>query len=152
VAARHDQHDGHLTDDARARFAQGYDANGEPVKPSDLPAFAGAGVLRSTAADLVTFVKAELAAAKAPKSRPARAMAPTQMRSTTSARRVLPGKIGLAWHIKPDGTIWHNGETGGYQQLRRVLPDQAARRRGAGQRRNDRGRQARPCGAGRGLR
>lgn len=111
-----------LTDDARARFAQGYDGDGEPAKPWDLPTFAGAGALRSTANDLVTFVKAELAASKRATSRLARAMALTQTPQRDLDDDPPPGagsprpgrKIGLAWHISPDGTIWHNGQTGGY--------------------------------------
>jgi CubicO group peptidase (beta-lactamase class C family) len=101
-----------LTDDARARFAQGY-ADGDPAKPWDLPALAGAGALRSTAADLVMFVKAELAASRDPKSRLARAMALTQ-KPQRDIGTGPPGKVGLAWHINPDGVIWHNGQTGGF--------------------------------------
>jgi CubicO group peptidase (beta-lactamase class C family) len=102
-----------LTDDARARFAQAYDADGDPAKPWDLPTFAGAGALRSTANDMVLFVKAELAASREAKSRLAKAMALSQkpQRDLSAGE---PGKIGLAWHIKPDGTVWHNGQTGGY--------------------------------------
>lgn len=105
-----------LGDEARARFAQGYDADGEPAKPWDLPVFAGAGALRSTASDLVTFVKAELAASKKPTTRLDRAMALTQkpQRDTEGGPE---GKIGLAWHIKPDGLIWHNGQTGGFHSF-----------------------------------
>jgi CubicO group peptidase (beta-lactamase class C family) len=112
-----------LTDDARAHFAQGYDRDGDPVPPWDLPALAGAGALRSTALDMATFVKAELAAAHEPKSRLARAMALTQVpqRDLTSE---APGKIGLAWHIKPDGLIWHNGQTGGFHSYVAFRPAQ----------------------------
>jgi len=103
-----------LTDDARARFAQGYDRDGEPVPPWEFAALAGAGALRSTAADLGVFVKAELAASRAPTSRLAKAMALTQAPQRNLAEDASTGKIGLGWHIKPDGLVWHNGETGGF--------------------------------------
>ena len=103
-----------LTDDARARFAQGYDEDGEPAKPWDLPTFAGAGALRSTAVDLIAFMKAELAATREAKTRLAKALALTQQPQRNLDAGGAKGKIGLAWHIRPDGTIWHNGGTGGY--------------------------------------
>jgi CubicO group peptidase (beta-lactamase class C family) len=102
-----------LTGDARARFAQGYDADGEAMPPMELPAFEAAGALRSTARDLATLVTAELAASRDPKSRLARAMALTQQ-PERDLDAGLPGKIGLAWILRPDGTIWHGGQTGGY--------------------------------------
>src|SRR6185503_9033184 len=83
-----------LTDDARARLAQGYDADGEPMRPWDLPALAGAGALRSTAIDMAAFVKAELAAARDPKAPLAAAMALTQKPQRDLAPDPKAGKIG----------------------------------------------------------
>jgi hypothetical protein len=62
---------------------------------------------------MVTFVKAEIAASgsKAPL---AKAMALSQKSQRKLGTDAAAGTIGLAWHIKPDGTIWHNGATGGY--------------------------------------
>jgi len=111
-----------LTPDAKARFAQAYDAEGEPVKPWDLPALAGAGALRSTVNDLMVFLRAELAAAREPKSRLAQAMALTQKPQRNLDADGTKGKIGLAWHIEPDGTLWHNGGTGGYHSFVAVDP------------------------------
>jgi CubicO group peptidase (beta-lactamase class C family) len=110
-----------LTDAARARFAQGYDADGEPAKPWDLPTFVGAGGLRSTATDLVAFVKAEIAAAHDPRSRLAKAMALTQ-KPERNIDADGKKRIGLGWHISPDGTIWHNGQTGGFHSFVGFLP------------------------------
>jgi len=42
----------------KQRFAQGYNEDGKPVQPWDLPTLAGAGALRSTATDLLTFMAA----------------------------------------------------------------------------------------------
>jgi serine-type D-Ala-D-Ala carboxypeptidase/endopeptidase len=103
-----------LTNEARERLAQGYDCDGEPVKTWDLPTLAGAGALRSTALDMVTFVEAELAASRDPKSALAKAIALTQRPYRDLGAADGAGKIGLAWHIRPDGVLWHNGQTGGY--------------------------------------
>ena len=105
-----------LSANASARFAQGYDTEGDATKPWDLPALAGAGALRSTANDLVRFVQAELAATKQATTPLAKAMALSQQpeRDLTSGP---PGKVGLGWHIKPDGVVWHNGGTGGFRSF-----------------------------------
>lgn len=47
-----------LNAERQQRFALGYNEDGKPVKPWDLPTLAGAGALRSTATDLLTFVAA----------------------------------------------------------------------------------------------
>lgn len=106
-----------LSPDAKARLAQPYDADGDPAKSWELPAFAGAGALRSTANDMMLFLRAELAAAREPKSRLAQAMALTQKPQRNLDASPAKGKIGLAWHIEPDGTLWHNGATGGYHSF-----------------------------------
>jgi len=48
------------------RFAQGHDRRGRPVPHWHLPAFAAAGALRSTVADMLVYLRAELAAGRAP--------------------------------------------------------------------------------------
>jgi serine-type D-Ala-D-Ala carboxypeptidase/endopeptidase len=106
-----------LTPDAKARLAQPYDADGDPAKQWDLPTFAGAGALRSTVNDLLVFLRAELAAARDPRSRLAQAMALSQKPQRNLDADPSKGKIGLAWHIEPDGTLWHNGATGGYHSF-----------------------------------
>jgi len=100
-----------LSPDAQARLAQGYDLSGAPSAPWEMPAFLGAGALRSTAADMAVFVKAELAASHRATSRLARAMALTQAPQRNIGDGSV-GKIGLGWHIKSDGLRWHNGQTG----------------------------------------
>ncbi|MEC4805850.1 MAG: serine hydrolase domain-containing protein [Jaaginema sp. PMC 1079.18] len=47
-----------LNPEQQQRFAQGYNEGGKPVQPWDLPTLAGAGALRSTATDLLTFMAA----------------------------------------------------------------------------------------------
>lgn len=98
-----------LNADERARLAQGHDADGKPVPNWDITALAGAGALRSTAADLLRYLNAQL-------NPPDNLRAAIELTHVERAKLgSMPGAIALAWHIKPDGkTYWHNGGTGGY--------------------------------------
>src|SRR5206468_8195592 len=97
----------------RARLAAGHDAEGKVVPNWDLPTLAGAGALRSTANDMLTFLAANLDTTARPLAR--------AMRDARTPRREAGNptmRIGLAWHIlsRPAGSIvWHNGGTGGYR-------------------------------------
>jgi CubicO group peptidase (beta-lactamase class C family) len=78
----------------------------------DLPTLAGAGALRSTALDMLTYLAANLDTTATPL---ARAMRETHTPRRDAGRNM---QIGLAWHImsRPSGNIvWHNGGTGGYR-------------------------------------
>jgi serine-type D-Ala-D-Ala carboxypeptidase/endopeptidase len=113
-----------LTPSMRARLAPGHDETGRVVPNWDLPTLAGAGALRSTAADMLTFLAANLDSTARPLGH--------SLRATHDARHSTNDpnlKVGLAWHIlsRPTATIvWHNGGTGGYRtfagfdQARRV--------------------------------
>jgi len=101
-----------LSSGMRRRLAQGHDEVGAKTANWDLPTLAGAGALRSTAADMLKFLAVNLDSARTPV---ARALATTRM-----PRRSVPGgpmQIGLGWHIlmfdRP--VVWHNGGTGGYR-------------------------------------
>jgi len=104
-----------LTPALRARLAPGHDGDGHVVPNWDLPTLAGAGALRSTVADLMTFLVANLDSAATPLSR--------TLQQTHGERHATNDpnlKIGLAWHIllRPAGKIvWHNGGTGGYRSF-----------------------------------
>jgi serine-type D-Ala-D-Ala carboxypeptidase/endopeptidase len=95
------------------RLAIGHDAGLQKVANWDLPTLAGAGALRSTASDLLTFLAANIGIEKSP-------LAPS-MAAMIAARRPTgtPNlEIALGWHIwTRDGheIIWHNGGTGGYR-------------------------------------
>src|SRR5439155_9675932 len=84
----------------------------ETVENWDLPTLAGAGALRSTANDLLTFVAANLGYTKSPLA--------SAMAAMLKERRPTgqPGlEVALGWHIFTTGgkeIIWHNGGTGGY--------------------------------------
>lgn len=104
-----------LSDEMKARFAAGHDASMQRVAYWDLPTLAGAGALRSTTDDLLTFVAANLGYQKSPLA-PAMAAMLTVRRPTGS-----PGlEVGLGWHILTrDGheIVWHNGGTGGFRSF-----------------------------------
>src|SRR5437667_1292708 len=104
-----------LTPALRARLAPGHDGEGHVVPNWDLPTLAGAGALRSTAADLLTFLVANLDSTATPLSRTL-----YQTHGERQATNDPNLKIGLAWHIlsRPVGKIvWHNGGTGGYRSF-----------------------------------
>ena len=101
----------------KARLAVGHDDKMKPAANWDLPALAGAGALRSTANDLLTFLAANLGYTKTPLA-PAMAAMLNVRRPTGNAGL----EIALAWHIlsatADDGIIvWHNGGTGGYRSF-----------------------------------
>src|SRR5438105_5421054 len=91
-----------LTPALRARLAPGHDAEGNVVPNWDLPTLAGAGALRSTAADLLAFLAANLDSTATPLSR---TLQQTHLERHATDNPDL--KIGLAWHIslRPAGKI-----------------------------------------------
>jgi CubicO group peptidase (beta-lactamase class C family) len=97
-----------LTDDLRGRLAQGYSAMGLAAENWDIPTLAGAGGIRSTARDMVAWLRANF----------------TDNGAFAAARKVRfkgPPALGLGWHVAPDGkTRWHNGQTGGYHSFAAV--------------------------------
>jgi len=102
-----------LSEEMKNRFAVGHDATMKNVAYWDVPTLAGAGALRSTVNDLLTFVAANLGFVKSPLG-PAMAAMLAVRRPTG-----MPDlEIGLGWHILTrDGheIIWHNGGTGGFR-------------------------------------
>ncbi len=101
-----------LTPALRERLATGHDGQLRPAANWDLPALAGAGALRSTVHDLLTFLEANLGLDPSP-LRQAMERARTPQRSDPA----LGMDIGLGWIIAREGDrefVWHNGGTGGY--------------------------------------
>ncbi len=99
-----------LSEEQKRRFIQGHDGEHRPAHPWDLDALAGAGAIRSTGADMLTYLEAQLHPEKFPAL--AAAIAQThELRATAG-----PGlQIGLAWlYVEKGGYYWHNGGTGGY--------------------------------------
>lgn len=110
-----------------ARFAVGHDTLRRPVGVWDLPTLAGAGALRSTANDLLTFLAAELGFTQTPLN--------VAMAAQLVPRRPMESANlqALGWVITPpasEGTgeiAWHSGGTGGF---RCFLGFERERRRG----------------------
>jgi serine-type D-Ala-D-Ala carboxypeptidase/endopeptidase len=103
-----------LSPEMKARMGAGHDSKMKPVPNWDLPTLAGAGALRSTANDMLTFLAANLGYTKTPLAPAMAAMLDVRRPSGTPVLEVA-----LAWHIysTPPGDviIWHNGGTGGYR-------------------------------------
>lgn len=99
-----------LSPEQEARFIPGHDADHRPAHAWDLVAFAGAGAIRSTAAEMLTYLEAQLHPDKFPVL--ATAVAQThELRADADAGM----RVGLAWlYVTKDGYYWHNGGTGGY--------------------------------------
>jgi serine-type D-Ala-D-Ala carboxypeptidase/endopeptidase len=107
----------------RALVARGYTRRRKPVPPWSMGALEGAGALRSTAADMLVFLRANLEPSQMG-GRLARALAlthqPRVKRSGIS--------VGLGWHRLPlrrkgVETIWHNGGTGGFRSFAGFVPE-----------------------------
>jgi D-alanyl-D-alanine-carboxypeptidase/D-alanyl-D-alanine-endopeptidase len=99
-----------LTPDQGARLARGH-AGDREVANWGLDALAGAGALRSTAADLATFLAAAAGLARTPLDSAFRLTEEIQGDAGPAMR------IGLGWHVAGRDTstvYWHNGGTGGY--------------------------------------
>ncbi len=94
-----------------ARFVGGYSPKGESTVNWDFDAFAPAGGLRSTANDLLKFIRIALAPGDDPLGRALK-------RSLQVQSEVSGQKLGLGWHqlttLEGLTLWWHNGGTGGY--------------------------------------
>ncbi|MEM6517966.1 MAG: serine hydrolase domain-containing protein [Cyanobacteria bacterium P01_C01_bin.70] len=135
-----------LSDGQTARLAIGHSPDNKPLKNWDVPTLAGAGALRSTANDLLKFLRANLQATSPPLGRAIAATHSLQSKTFASPTgitkllvklggfrllRLLQGKplverqpkgIGLGWFVdylpKIDQPVyWHNGGTGGYRSF-----------------------------------
>ncbi len=108
-----------LTEKMEERLARGHNPAGE-VPNWDIPTLAGAGAIRSTARDMLTFLAANIGIKRSKLS--------TAMDMTHEAR-IDAGKelkVGLGWHISDNGKtqiIWHNGGTGGYRTFCGFIKD-----------------------------
>ena len=105
-----------------ARVAVGHTRRGRPVPPFELPALPGAGALRSTAADMLRFLKANLDPAGTPLA------APLERIQQPRQRMGRGMQVGLGWLIVrspgPAGPLlWHNGGTNGFRSFAAVARD-----------------------------
>lgn len=102
-----------ISSDMKSRLAVGHDNLFQTTSNWDFEdSFAGAGALKSTANDMLSFLAAQLGYAQSDLS-PAVA-------TTVAGRKEANGgmEIGLGWLMrkkKGSEIIWHNGGTGGYR-------------------------------------
>ena len=100
-----------LSSSMKQRMATGHTAMLAPAANWDLPALAGAGALRSSANDMLTFLEAFLGYKESP-------LAPAMKAMLEVRRPAGQAKLGLGWLlISPGGReiAWHNGGTGGFR-------------------------------------
>ena len=94
------------------RIAAGHTRRRRPVGDWHLSALAGAGALRSSANDLLTFLRAHLHPDTSPLSAQVRLVVEPRRRANRQLR------IALGWHVldRKAGSSWwwHNGGTGGF--------------------------------------
>jgi CubicO group peptidase (beta-lactamase class C family) len=110
-----------LTPPMLARLAPGYDRLLRPTKNWDLPTLAGAGALRSSAHDILTFLAATIGYSQTALTPAFKAM--LQPRKPAGAPNM---EIALGWHIATSNgksIVWHNGGTGGYRTFMGFDPD-----------------------------
>lgn len=105
-----------LTAELRARLAPPHDGDGEVSHVWDLAMMAGAGGIRSSMADMLKFMRLQLA--------PSGPLADA-VRLQQQKRHDGQGGIGMAlgWHLARDGVSYvHNGQTGGFHAWLGVVP------------------------------
>jgi CubicO group peptidase (beta-lactamase class C family) len=112
----------------QSRFIQGHSADHRPSHAWDLDALAGAGAIRSTASDMLTYVSAELHPdqLRLPHSTQAHTLPAALKLSQQLRSEAAPGmQIAFNWlYITADGTYWHNGATGGFSSFAFFNPKQ----------------------------
>jgi CubicO group peptidase (beta-lactamase class C family) len=108
--------------DQAARVAVGHTRRGRLVPPFAIPALPGAGALRSTATDMLRFLKANL-------DPPSTHLAvPLERIQQPRHRKGRGMQVGLGWLIvrspEPAGPLlWHNGGTNGFRSFAAVARD-----------------------------
>jgi len=108
-----------LSEEQKKNFATGHDPALTPVKNWDLDALAGAGALRSTANDMLTFLAANMELSNATSDTPLKA-AMRRMRAERRDTGIPNMQIAMAWHILTSydtDVVWHNGGTAGYRSF-----------------------------------
>lgn len=112
-----------LSPQQQSRFIRGHTANYQDARPWDLDSLAGAGAIRSTADDLLTYLEANLHPEKLPLSKatgPSARTLPDAIKLSHELRNTAsPGMhIAFAWlQVDSNGSYWHNGGTGGYNSF-----------------------------------
>ncbi len=119
-----------LTPSMRERFLPGHDAQHKPAHAWDIGALGGAGGLRSTAADMLVYLEAQLHPDHLPASARSTAAGRTLSAAITLSHELRgdlgPGnRIALNWlYAEKRKAFWHNGGTGGFASFVSFLPEE----------------------------
>lgn len=103
----------HPSPEQRVRLAQAHGLFGRPVADWYLEGLAGAGALRSTVPDLLSYLRAQL-------DPDSTRLGPAIRRTHVLERPDRPQTVGLGWMRTrlPGGDLWwHNGGTGGFRSF-----------------------------------
>ena len=101
-----------LTVAMRAHLAPGHDGSGTAVNNYDFPdAQAGAGAIRSTANDMLRYLKANMGIDQSPLA------AAMKLAQQPRSKMAETARVGLAWMTTGNGIVWHSGGTGGYRSF-----------------------------------
>lgn len=107
-----------LSADQQARFIGGHDEYMRPTSAWDLSVLVGAGGMRSTTADMLTFLKAALD--------PESPIAPAVKLAREESRDAPGFKAGLGWMTVPapsGDVVGHGGGTGGFRSYMAFQPE-----------------------------
>ncbi len=102
-----------LSDDMKSRLAIGY-VGERPVKNWDIATLAGAGAIRSSAKDMVTFLQANIGLVESTLHDAMKESHAARVDTDSPESRIGLGWITLDAEGGPSVT-WHNGGTGGYR-------------------------------------
>ncbi len=105
-----------FTDAMRAHLASGHDETGKAAKNWDFDVLAGAGAIRSTANDMLRYLKANMGIDPSPLA-DAMKLAQQPRSDMGSGGTAKSMRIGLAWMTSGKGIVWHSGGTGGYRSF-----------------------------------
>jgi serine-type D-Ala-D-Ala carboxypeptidase/endopeptidase len=101
-----------LTDAMRAHLALGHDSSGTVSNNYDFPeAQARAGAIRSTANDMLRYLKASMGIDQSTLA------AEMKLAQQPRSNMAEAARIGLAWMTTGKGIVWHGGGTGGYRSF-----------------------------------
>lgn len=110
-----------LTPNQQSRFIQGYSADRRAVHSWELDALAGAGAIRSTAGDMLTYLQAQLH----PERVPPRLKAALVRSQTLQGDMAPAGKIAFNWMQRGrNGDFFHDGQTAGFTSTVFFNPEQ----------------------------
>lgn len=104
------------------RFATGYDEKGKKTCHWAFPILYSAGAIRSTGADMLRFLKANMGYNGA--------LSTSFKKTHEDVTDMMGGSVGLGWHIdkaggimhKMERIVWHNGGTGGFRSHIAFVP------------------------------